>query len=72
MIVVSDSTILIGLAKIGKLQLLQDIFSKIYVPEKVFKEITERGKKKPGSQVISEAGWIETKPIKDKIHANLL
>lgn len=72
MIVVSDSTILIGLAKIGKLGLLQDIFSKIYIPEEVFKEIAERGKKKPGSQVISEARWIETKPIKDKTQVNLL
>ena len=33
MIVVSDSTILIGLAKIGKLELLREIFSEVYIPE---------------------------------------
>jgi len=32
MIVVSDSTILIGLVKIRKLDLLKEIFSKIFIP----------------------------------------
>jgi len=66
MIVVSDSTILIGLVKIRKLHLLREIFSKIFVPEEVFKEVVERGKGKPGSKVIKEAAWIEVKPVKDK------
>ncbi len=72
MIVVSNSTILIRLAKIGKLDLLRKIFSKVYIPEEVFKEVAERGKKKPGSQVISEAGWIEIKPINEKTQVNFL
>lgn len=37
--VVSDSTVLIGLGKIGKLNLLREIFSKVYIPEEVFKEL---------------------------------
>ena len=72
MIVVSDSTILIGLSKIGKLDLLKEIFSKVFIPEEVFKEVVERGKKKPGYKVIKEAAWIDTKPIKDKTQVNLL
>ena len=72
MIVVSDSTILIGLVKIGKLHLLKEIFSKIFVPEEVFKEVVERGKGKPGSKVIKEAAWIEVKPVKDKIQVSFL
>ncbi len=47
MIVISDSTILIGLVKIGKLDLLKEIFSKVYISEEVFKEVVERGKGKP-------------------------
>ncbi len=47
MIVVSDSTILIGLVKIGKLDLLKEIFSRVFIPEEVFKEVVERGKGKP-------------------------
>jgi len=72
MIVVSDSTILIGLVKIGKLDLLKEIFSKLYIPEEVFKEVVERGKGKPGSKVIKEATWIESKPVKDKIQVAFL
>ena len=72
MIVISDSTILIGLVKIGKLDLLKEIFSKVYIPEEVFKEIVERGKGKPGSKVIKEAAWIELKPVKDKIQVAFL
>ena len=72
MIVVSDSTILIGLVKIGKLDLLKEIFFKVYIPEEVFKEVVERSKGKPGSKVIKEAAWIEVKPVKDKIQVNFL
>ena len=72
MIVVTDSTILIGLVKIGKLDLLKEIFFKVYIPEEVFKEVVEKGKGKPGSIVIKEAAWIEVKPIKDKIQVNFL
>jgi len=72
MIVVSDSTILIGLVKIGKLDLLKETFSKVYIPEEVFKEVVERGKGKPGSKVIKEAVWIEPKPIKDKTQVAFL
>lgn len=47
MIVVSDSTILIGLAKIGKLDLLSKIFPKIFIPQEVYIELVEKGKRKP-------------------------
>jgi predicted nucleic acid-binding protein len=65
-IVVTDSTVLIGLAKLGKLTLLKEIFSKVTIPEEVFKEVVERGKDKPGSKLIKESSWIETKGVKDK------
>jgi uncharacterized protein len=71
-IVVTDSTVLIGLAKIGKLDLLRKIFSKVYIPQEVFKEVVEKGKGKPGSQLIKEAPWIETKPIVDKVQVYFL
>ena len=38
MIVVSDSTVLIGLSKIGRTELLQKLFKEIYIPNAVFKE----------------------------------
>jgi len=72
MIIVSDSTILIGLVKIEKLDLLKKIFSEIFIPGEVFKEVVERGKGKPGSTVIKEAAWIKAKTVKDKIQVAFL
>ena len=72
MIVVTDSTVLIGLAKLGKLTLLKEIFSKVSIPEEVFKEVAERGKDKPGSKLIRESSWIVTKAVKDKTQVSFL
>ena len=72
MIVVSNSTALIGLAKIGKIYLLREIFSNIYIPEEVYKEVTEAGRNRPGSDAIRNAEWIETKIVEDRTQVNLL
>ena len=42
--IVSDSTPLIYLAKIGRLDLLRDVFKKIHIPEAVFHEAVTQGK----------------------------
>lgn len=70
--VVTDATVLIGLAKLGKLTFLKEIFSKVSIPEEVFKEVVERGKGKPGSKLIRESPWIETKAVKDKTQVSFL
>ncbi len=72
MIVVCDSTILIGLAKIGRLDLLREVFSKISVPEEVFREVVEKGAGKAGSKSIKDTPWIEIIPVKDKTQVDLL
>jgi uncharacterized protein len=70
--VVCDSSILIGLAKIGKLDLLREIFSKISVPEEVICEVVKKGAGKAGSERIKDAHWIEIIPVKDKTQVDLL
>ncbi len=72
MIVVCDSTILIGLAKIGRLDLLKEIFSKITVPEEIFREVVEKGAGKPGSESIKDSPWIEVVQVKDTTQVDLL
>ena len=72
MIVVADSTVLIGLAKLRQLNLLKDLFSKIFIPEEVCKEVVERGHDKPGSKLIRESPWVETKAVKDKTQVSFL
>ena len=61
--VVSNATPLIYLAKIGRIQILKNIFQSIQVPDEVKIEVVDRGKEKryPDAYVIEEAfndGWI--------------
>lgn len=61
--IVSNATPLIYLAKIGKSELLKDLFGKIYVSEQVKLEIVDNGKLlgKKDSYIIEKAikdGWI--------------
>lgn len=70
--VVSDSTILIGLAKIEKTNLLREIFQNIYIPEAVFKEVADDGKLRAGAKTVREAEWIIKKQIVDYTQANFL
>lgn len=67
--VVSNSTPLIYLSKLGKLTLLRKLFGEILVPREVFNEVVLRGKKEkfPEVLVIEDAiheGWIRTKETK--------
>lgn len=72
MIVVSDSTILMGLAKIEKIALLRSLFQVVYIPEAVFQEVTEAGEQRPGAQEVKESEWIIKKAISDHTQVNLL
>jgi len=62
-LVVSDATPLIYLARIGRIQLLKTLFQRIQIPKEVKVEVVDRGKEKkyPDAYVIEEAfneGWI--------------
>ena len=72
MIVVCDSTILIGLASIGRLEILREVFSKISFPDEVFQEVAQKGSDRLGSKDIKDARWIEVIRIKDKTQVDLL
>jgi len=57
--VVCDSTALIGLAKIDKVDLLKQILTDVHIPEAVFNEVVSRGIERPGAKEIDNAGlWI--------------
>ncbi|MCW5200324.1 hypothetical protein VU07_00690 [Desulfobulbus sp. F4] len=71
-VVISDSTVLIGLAKIGKIDLLRELFQEIYVPEAVFREVTQDGWLKPGAEAVRKAPWILRKEVSDRIQVHFL
>lgn len=71
--VVSDSTPLIYLAKIGRLNLLRGVFEKIYISEAVFNEAVTQGKELNMSDafIIEKAVgiWIIKEQVEPKVDA---
>ena len=53
--VICDAAVLIGLAKIGKLNLLEKLYEKIYIPWGVYNEVVVRGRSRPGAEEIDQA-----------------
>ena len=60
--VVSNTTPILSLLKIGKLDLLQKLYGKIKIPNAVFREI-EAGKDRDYYTDITKLSWIEIIPI---------
>jgi predicted nucleic acid-binding protein len=70
--IVSNTTPLISLLIIDKLNLLKEIYGKIYVPYAVFKEL-EQGNQKAYYQDISKINWIKIVNISNKkLNSSLL
>lgn len=63
--IISNTTPLISLLKIDRLDLLRGVYEEIIVPKAVFDEI-ERGKIKPYYADISQLDWVQILPIKNK------
>lgn len=60
--VISNTTPIICLLKIGKLDLLRELYGKILIPRAVYLEI-EAGKEKDYYTDVSKLDWIEIMPI---------
>lgn len=58
MLVIADSSPLILLARIDCLELLQQLYGEIRVPEAVYEEIVEHGDGLPASEEVRSAEWI--------------
>ncbi|HPU44589.1 MAG TPA: DUF3368 domain-containing protein [Dictyoglomaceae bacterium] len=67
-IIISNFSVLIGLSKIEKLDLLKELWKEIIIPEAVFKEVVIDGSGKPGVEIIAKAceDWIKIFPVKNK------
>jgi uncharacterized protein len=58
-IVVSDSSPLIILAKLDRFELLNKLFSRVYVSAEVYREVVVLGSGRPGASEVANAPWIE-------------
>jgi predicted nucleic acid-binding protein len=66
-VVIADSSCLIGLSKIGKLQILHDLFGTVLIPEKVYQEVVVSGRGRPGAEEVKNASWIETRTVQNQL-----
>ena len=59
--VISDSSVLIHLAAIGRLELLRVFYGRIVIPPAVWEEVVEQGRERAGAAEVEQgkhAGWI--------------
>lgn len=63
--IVSDSTCLIHLGRIGKLDILESAFGKVIIPEAVYREVVIKGKevRAPEAKAIELSNWIIRKNL---------
>ena len=72
MLVVADSSPLIALCRIGKLELLHEVFGQLLIPDAVWQEVVASYPEKSGASVIASASWLERRSVQDLMLVNLL
>jgi predicted nucleic acid-binding protein len=73
MIVVSNTTPLIGLASTQRFDLLRQLFGEIYIAQAVYDEAVVAGREAGGAkQEVSTATWIKTVGVKDRLAVEVL
>lgn len=70
LVVVSNSSVIIALARICRLDLLEKLFREILVPEAVWREVTVRGK--PGSEKVLRADFVRVGKVCSRRLVSLL
>jgi hypothetical protein len=66
MSIVSDASPLINLARIGKLELLRQLYGELVIPEAVWCEVVIEGEGQPGADEIKTATWVKTQPVTNR------
>ena len=74
-VVVSDTSLLIHLSRVGRLELLRALYQQILIPPAVWRETVEEGQGRAGEAEVREAaqaGWIEVRPVANTLLVQLL
>ena len=70
--VVSNSSPIIHLAKIDQLNLLQEFFGELIIPEAVYEECITEGRGRPDVSRIKQASWLRVVPVANQHLVKLL
>lgn len=66
-IAVVNTSPIIYLSAINQINLLKNLFSEIFIPEAVRREVLSGGKESLGTKEIKTQRWIKTKKIKNNL-----
>jgi len=66
MSVVSNSSALINMARIGRLDLLRQLYGELLIPQAVWDEVVIEGAGQPGANEVKEASWIKKCSVNDE------
>jgi predicted nucleic acid-binding protein len=64
--IVSNASPLINLARIGQLDLLQQLYGQLTIPEAVWHEVVVEGAGQPGAKAVEAASWIQIQPVTNR------
>jgi len=70
--VVSNSTPLIALSKIQRLDLLRHFFDTVSIPQEVYDEVVTRGGPLYGAEEVSRASWIRVVTVENRTAVDAL
>lgn len=65
MIVCTNSSPLITLARVGQLDLLRQLFQQLEIADEVYQEVVVQGAGRPASMAVGQAAWIKRDPPAD-------
>lgn len=66
MIVVSNTSPLTNLAAIGQFELLRHLYTRLYISQGVWDELSAGGKRWPGRDQVTAADWIEQRAVQNQ------
>jgi len=65
MTIVSNTSPLINLARIGELDILQQLYGTLTIPDAVWQEVVIDGAGLPGAAQVKSSGWIRVQTVKN-------
>ncbi len=72
MIVVSDTTPIISLMKMGQLTLLQKLFDSVYIPKAVYRELTDNDKFSEEVSIVQKCEFLYVEEVYNKKSVTIL
>ena len=72
MIVISDTTPIVSLIKISRIDLLEKLFGEVCIPEAVFRELTTNTVFESEAEIVKNSPFLKTIPVKNRKSLEIL